>query len=139
MAGPGQYSEILRLVGQFLDQEQAHEIEVVDRGVYITASWQGSAGAREERTYRTFEFTRLLEDARRLRGEPGPAPLSSSFAETLRALGSECDQSGTELLSLVELPDGYRVTGLATGKHVSYTYDAAEVQELVADQRAHRA
>jgi hypothetical protein len=139
MAGPGEYSVTLRLVGQFLDQQRACDVEVVDHGAYLTASWRASSGEREERTYRNFEFNELLQEARKARGQVDrPALLDLPLAEALRALGAECDEAGAELLSLVQNAEGYRVTGLVAGQHVSYTYRSDELRQLVAEQRARR-
>src|SRR5690348_11938273 len=119
MADPGHYSDVLRLLGHYLDEQRATEIEVVDHGSYFSVCWVGTGPGCEQRTFRAFELRQLLIDARRHRGESRDARrLALTYADMLRTLGDECDEERWELLSVAENEEGLRLTALADGRHL---------------------
>src|SRR5262245_29276141 len=88
-AKPGEYSDVLRVIGHFLDQEGASEIEIVDQGAFLNAAWRDKRDSRQERRYHAFELDRLRVDARARRTGGAVTP-GLSNEEILRALGREC-------------------------------------------------
>ncbi|MEA2642610.1 MAG: hypothetical protein QOF51_4004 [Chloroflexota bacterium] len=139
MANPGHFSDVLRLLGHFLDEQRAQAIEIVDHGAYFSVSWMTAGPGREERTYRAFELRQLLIDAKRHRGEASDARrLALTYTDILRAIGDECDQESWELLSVAETDEGFRMTASDQGRHVALTYERNEVALMIDEQRARR-
>jgi hypothetical protein len=139
MARSGEYSDVLRAVGRVLDQQQAREVEIVDEGTHLGASWQTTdGGGRVRRTYRSFELDRLRLEARLLRkGEADGVP-QTGLSEMLRIIGAELDRTETEFLSVVETETGFQVSTMVRGRHTSRTYTQGEIRHLGLEQRARR-
>ena len=137
MAKSGEYSDVLRAIGRFLDIQEALEIEIVDEGPFLRASWQTTAGARERRTYRAFDLDRLRREARLLRTSPDGTP-SAGRSEALRTLGGELDRTDCEFLSLMQVEDGFQVTTLDAGRHTTRTFSQSEISAMSVEQRLRR-
>src|SRR4051794_3520715 len=100
MAKTGEYSDILRAIGRLLDLQRARELEIVDEGPFLRASWQVTTGNREQRIYRAFELDRLRLESRLLRGGDADGVPQGSLSEALRTIGGELDRAQCDLLSL---------------------------------------
>ena len=138
MAKNGEYSDMLRAVGRLLDLQGAHELEIVDDGPYLRASWQVTNGGRERRIYRAFELDRLRLEAKLLRSGSADGAPSDSLAEILRTIGNELDRTECDLLSLTQKDDGFQVSVMRGGGHIVRTYTPNEVTSLRIEQRARR-
>jgi len=134
MLQPGEYADVLRVIGRWLDQQGAQNIEIIDQGEYIHASWDADGTRRRPRLFRAFDLAQLRNEARVLRtGSEG-----AGMAETLRALGNELDQAGMELLSIVQTSDGFRLSAADGGRHESNEYSLEAIQQCIDAQRAGR-
>lgn len=138
MAKNGEYSDMLRAIGRLLDLQGAHELEIVDDGPYLRASWQVTSGGRERRIYRAFELDRLRLESKLLRSGEAGGTAVDSLSETLRTLGAELDRKECELLSVTQSSEGFLVSMMVGGGHVSRMYTPAEVTLLRLEQRSLR-
>lgn len=137
MLQPGEYADVLRVIGRWLDQQGAQNIEIIDQGEYIHASWDAAVTRRGPRLFRAFDLAHLRSEARVLRAGPQGVP-SVGMAETLRVLGNELDQSGMELLSIRQTSDGFRLSAADGGRHESNEYSLEAIQQCIEAQRAER-
>jgi hypothetical protein len=110
-------TEVLRVVGQFLDREAARQIEIFEAATFVTVAWRTDAGERQRRDFTHDEIEDLQKDARFQRGTPIP-DVPSSLAEVLRTLGQMLDVQQVSVSSITEEPDGYRIKGLGDGRLV---------------------
>src|SRR3954471_19654711 len=69
VARPGEYADVLRVIGHFFDQQGARLVEIIDQGSFLSAAWEAPNAARLERHYRAFELDQLREQARSQRAE----------------------------------------------------------------------
>jgi hypothetical protein len=138
MLQSGEYADALRVVGRWLELQDARRVEVTDEGEFLSVSWEGSAAGGGQRQFRAFELAQLRREAQLLRTSPGGTP-SAGLSEMLRTLGGELDRLSLELLSILELPDGFRMSTAAGGRHNSYQFSLQEVQQMSAAQRSQRA
>jgi hypothetical protein len=139
MADPGHYAGVLRLIGQYLDDARAQEIELVDQGGHFTVSWQVMGPHRQQRNFRAFDLAQLLADAQGHRGHADqPRRLAPTIAEQLRTIGTECDRAGVEILTVRQTDEGLRITLFEQGCHAMWDVSLSEMQELIAGQRAMR-
>ncbi len=139
MAKPGEYSDMLRAIGRLLEQRGAGEVEIIDEGRYLSASWRtDDAGDREQRTYRAFELDRLRFEARLLRSGAGDGVPQNGLSEMLRSLGNELDDSKTELLSVLQTEEGFLVSAMVGQRHSTRLYSYGEINTLSLQQRARR-
>src|SRR5438094_861060 len=131
MAKPGEYSDIFRAIGRLLDQQGAQDLEIVDEGSFMRASWQAAGeNSRERRTYRAFQLDRLRLEARLLRSEKGAGVPKAGLSETLRLVGADLDRTGTEFMSLLQTEEGFQVSTMVGGRHVTRTYRDADIAAL---------
>ncbi|MEA2642413.1 MAG: hypothetical protein QOF51_3807 [Chloroflexota bacterium] len=136
MADPGQYSDSLRVIGQFLDDHGGSDIEIIDHGIYYAVSWQPEDAIRH-RSCRAFELRELMAEARRHRTVwADPERLGITLGETLCALGAECDHSGVELLTVRQTEDGFRVTVFSGRVHSTCIFSDSDVVMLMEEQQA---
>ena len=138
MAKTGEYSDVLRALGRFLDQQGARNVEVIDEGEFVRSSWQTGGGPRERRAYRAFELDRLRDEARLLRTTAGDGVPADDLAEALRTVGSELDRLQTELLSLHQTDDGIQVSTMDGNCHETHTFSLTEIKRLSLEQRGQR-
>jgi hypothetical protein len=137
VAKPGEYSDLLRAIGQFFDDCGACSVEVVHQGSFLSAAWEDGSQKRQERHFRALELDDLREQARAQRANFDLTPRLTT-SEILRALGDECDRREIEVASLSEMPDGFHLSGLVEGNLYNHIYTPGEVTRLVVEQRARR-
>lgn len=135
MLEPGEYADALRVVGRWLEQQGVDDVEVTDEGQYLSVSWAGTYSG--QRQFRAFELAQLRREARLLRAIPQGTP-SIGIAEMLRTLGGELDRSSLELLSITQIPGGFRLSATAAGRRTSTDYPLAEIHRMIVAQRAER-
>lgn len=131
---PRDYSDTLRALGRFLDEEAATGVKVVDAGDHLSVSWRGRQGTPEERGYRSFELDELRDRARLMRSGLEATP-SEGMSEIMRALGWILDQMGADLVSVQEEGTAIRLNAIANGRRVSRTYPGEDLLRLVQLQR----
>jgi hypothetical protein len=133
MLQPGECSKILRLLGQFLEDEEAAEIGIEDHDDYVEVSWRNKHGDRQERYHDTAELNALRTAAELYRGAPDGRRYDLS--ELLRTLGQELDDLKMEGIAIAATPDGFFATGHVKGEELSRTYTQ---RELTARAQAYR-
>jgi hypothetical protein len=131
----GEYADILRVIGQLLDEHGAEQVEIIEYEEFMSVSWQQPGGTPDQRAYNDIDLKLLRDRARRLRGA-GPA--TGEKAELLRTLGQELDAHGIEANGIVEDEDGYRVSGVADRRYVNVHYSLFNLRQLSAAHRAER-
>ena len=137
MPEPGEYSDTLRVVGRWLQQQGARNVEIIDEGTHLGVSWEEPRGTQVKRLFRAFQLAQLRNEARLLRVDPDQDP-GTTLAETLRAIGDELDRLGHELLSIIEDATGFRISAMAGGRHVIYGYSHEQIPDLIMKARARR-
>src|SRR5438309_1890551 len=118
MVQPGDYADVLRALGRFLDARQATEIAVVDQGRSILkVSWQEGQLPRQERVFHwvQLEQWRTAARAQRQRDEPAP-PMGN--AEVLRVLGAECVRLGLQGARITQRGTSFHLTGWCAEQRV---------------------
>ena len=134
---PHDYSDTLRALGRFLEEEGATGVKIVDAGDHLSVSWQGREGAPMERGYRSFELEDLRLKSRLMRAADEGTPQVST-SEILRLLGWALDHMGADLISMIDTPAGLRLTAIVGGRRAARTYQHDELVELVEAQRKGR-
>jgi hypothetical protein len=133
MLQPGECSKILRLLGQFLEQEEAAEIGIEDHDDYVEVSWRNKQGDREERYHDATELAALRTAAELYRGAEDKS--TYDLSELLRTLGQELDDLKMESVAIAATPDGFFASGRVRGDEVTRTYTR---RELTARAEAYR-
>jgi hypothetical protein len=138
-ARQGEYAEILRVVGQYLDEQRAQPVvEVMAYDNRVTASWvPGPAPDDAEEGEESVGFYEMdLDDmswrARLLRHPSGDR------AHLFRTLGQELDRDGIALRELIEDEVGFTVRGLIGEEDIERQYSRELVQELSAQRETER-
>ena len=138
MAKTGEYSDVLRAIGRLLDLQGARDLEIVDEGPFLRASWQVTSGTREQRIYRAFELDRLRLESKLLRSGDTDGEPESNLSEALRTIGGEMDRAQYELLSLAQTGAGFQVSMMAGVHHLTRIFGSAEIVTLGLEQRSRR-
>jgi hypothetical protein len=131
---PGETSRILRLIGQFLEGEDAREIGIEDHDEYLEVTWQNRRGEREERYHDASELAALRTSAELYRGSSSNGS-HIGLSELLRTLGQELDELKLEGIAIAATPDGFYASGTVQGSAVSRTYTQ---RELIARTQSYR-
>jgi len=126
-------SDVLRALGRFLDGEGASQVEIVNRESFLAVSWETTPPGAEQRSYVEQDLEGLREQAREMR-KGGLGNPSGSLAELLRTLGQELDGRDVDINTIVQEPDGFRVSGVADGRYMRELYETDQLL-LVANQR----
>jgi hypothetical protein len=133
LAQPGEYSDILRALGRFLDDVQAFGVEVIDQGETWAVSWD-----RPGTIYlQHFELEALRQVARMNRGLEGDMPRLTT-AQMFRVLGSILDETRATSFSISETDDGYRLTHTTDGKETVHTLSLDDIRTLWTDRMSSR-
>lgn len=123
----GEYSDTLRALGRFLDDAQAFGIEIVGRADEWEVTWDRGGPTR----FRRPQLDALRAAARQRRGLEGDLPRLTT-SQMLRALGDALDRLNPTRFTIIELPDGYRLTATVDGEDVVQAYSLEEIRALVA-------
>lgn len=131
------YSDTLRVLGRFLEEQGATDLKIVDGGDRFSVSWKSKEGQQEERSYRSFELDELRTRARLMRNQDDQTP-ELTTSEILRVLGWALDQMGAHLSLITEGADGLKVSTTVGERPASRIYTAEDLAQLAQRQRQAR-
>jgi hypothetical protein len=106
-------AEWLRVIGQWLDSQEADQAELRYTETTVEVRWQLATG-EETRTFAFAELQRLGQQARRQHKHPF-GQTDSRWAGALRTLGQELEDGNIEPLVLRSLAGGVQVFGTQNG------------------------
>jgi hypothetical protein len=145
LGGPGQYSDILRVIGRLLDEREAllkaealdpvaqalapekqpavgyEDVEIVEHESFVRVSWRTRTGSGARQAYTDLNLARLRARSRQLRGETCADP-SGEREELFRTLGQELDAQEVHVSGIFEKDDQFIVSGSADGRYVSRAF-----------------
>jgi len=127
---------VLRVLGKFLDSQEACASEIEERGENMVVSWESGRGA-ESRLYNELDISDLRQAACLLRGSAVGGP-NRERAELLRTLGQELDTQQVQLERLVEEDEGFRVTAIVDGQPFGHLYPVSELRHFSEVRRTMR-
>ncbi|HZT05979.1 MAG TPA: hypothetical protein VFC51_03045 [Chloroflexota bacterium] len=136
MRHAGENADILRALGQFLDEQDATTFEIVNHHSFVAVSWDSESSAGVHQAYQEHQLEDLRREARELRASDG-GPLGS-IVELLRTIGQELDGAGIELSGIVRDARYFRVSGAVDGRYVTKRYQTKELVAMGAARRAAR-
>jgi len=130
-------SDVLRALGRFLDAQGANHVEIVNRESFLAVSWETGSAGGEQRSYVEQDLEALREQAREMRkgGSGNPA---GSLAELLRTLGQQLDANAIDINTIVQEPDGFRVSGVADGRYFRELYETEQLLAIANKRRIGR-
>jgi hypothetical protein len=131
---PGEYADLLRAIGRFLDGQAAEGVQLVNNEAFLTVSWRFKGGGADGRHYQNHNLEELRQAARDSRGDIREVP-DGALADLLRTLGQDLDRERIDFTLIVQDTDGLVVSG-SVGGH--YTRKKHYVTELVASSRRRR-
>ena len=106
----GRYAELLRVIGQWLDANEAQSIELLATAHTITVRWRPPRGRPLAYTFDGDELAEMGQKARaQLTDQAGQ--MAGQWATLLRTLGHELDHTGRELLVARSVAEGIQVLG----------------------------
>ena len=124
MAGLGEQPDFLRALGRKLDEAQAQHVDITIHETFLAVTWEKPFSGPQQRTLQDGELAALRAEAKESRQREAPR---GSLAEMLRTLGQELSQGQVEASSIVEEPEGFRVSGVAGGRYFRQLYRKAEL------------
>jgi hypothetical protein len=156
---PGNYGDILRVIGRLLDERDVRErppihpahgvgtaarptatirdMEIIDHESFMTVYWTSEDAVRQE-SYMDDVISNLLAEARARRGQTDGYP-AGELSDLLRTLGEELDGGGIVFNGVVEKDDAFVVSGIANGRYVNQSYPHEELRALRRRRQPHRA
>src|SRR4051794_25299333 len=136
----GEQGDVLRALGRFLDEQGATQIDIKAHEVFFAISWKSDTPAGAQRSYQEHELDALRAQAQFLRrgGGGGDVTRIDSLAETMRTLGQEFDDAGIEMTAILQVPEGFRVSGIANGVYRTQLCFLSELEEASAAHRSKR-
>jgi len=132
------YAQLLRALGQYLDQQQAiiASIETDESGLCVRWIIVTDEGTREElSTLDAFDLDVLRWRGRLIRDL---AWSGGELAELLRTLGQDLDHDGMRIHAISEEGDGFVVEGATGQQTVRRAYSLADLRLRSAERRASR-
>jgi hypothetical protein len=106
--------EILRVLGQFFDAQDAKELEVLSDQDTLNLRWQDSQGASHACSFLETELRARGEIARRQRTHPF-GKMEGRWAPALRTLGQELETEALTPLLVRWVAGGFQVYGVREG------------------------
>jgi len=138
MVRVGEQADVLRALGQFLDEQGASGIEIKSHEVFLAITW-GSRADAGHRAYQEHDLEALRAQARAMRrGGGGASTDSGSLTELMRTLGQQLDRDQIEMNSIYQEPDGFRVSGIRQGRYRTGLCYTSELLETSAERRTAR-
>jgi len=138
----GEYADLLRALGQWLDEQGAARAQIVDCGAFLAVHWSSANGFDREQVYNELDLRGLLTRAHQLRGFVGDdwtsSPLSDR-AELLRSLGQDLDDDQVVVDTISEEDDAFVVSGTCDGEYFRVTFGFAPLRLESAQRRRARA
>jgi hypothetical protein len=132
----GQWADILRVLGRFLDSSDAQDIEIKNED-RLAVRWRMASGSTESASYTEFDMNKLREQAPLMR-RPVATPPKTDREEMLRTIGQEMDEQAITVREIVEAAGAYRVYGSDATGEVYRFYSRAELRGLSEKRRAMR-
>jgi hypothetical protein len=125
MIAAGEYADVLRALGRVLDEVGAESVEitVVDSSIGVSCRRGNRAG--EQRQYTIDDLETLRRLGKELR--KGESELRTGYAEMLRTLGQDLDQTRAALTQISEQRDGMTVACLEGERQVRRKYLSSEL------------
>jgi hypothetical protein len=131
------YADILRALGRFLDDEDAHDTEIVEHPTFLAITWRAGDSSTETRSYNELDLQQLREKALSLRGgQDGPS--KGELCELLRTMGQELDAMDFDLSRIQEDEEGFIAAGAVERRYESLYFRKSELRELSAARAAER-
>ncbi|HZT06522.1 MAG TPA: hypothetical protein VFC51_05790 [Chloroflexota bacterium] len=131
----GEYADIFRALGRFLDDLNAASVQIDNQGEYMAVRWNRTLGSVQERIFRERDLDALREQARAMRrGLLKASPSRGSLAELLRTLGQELDRDKIEVSTISQNEVGFDLTGTVDRRYVRRSYVLSEL-EAISTQR----
>ncbi len=156
---PGQYGDILRVIGRLLDEREKLEaeavhpaesddeaaielplirdMEIVEREAFTTVYWK-SRGTIQSESYTDPILAQLRKEARGLRGKT-TGDRHSDRADLLRTLGEELDARGLSYNGIAERDEEFVVSGIEDGRYVTWSYPHEDLRALNGQRQPQRA
>lgn len=132
MSQPSHWETTLGQLGAFLAAQDAHHVEILDRGSFLDVSWQPAGGTPQERYFVEADFAQPRSTA-------WLSPASSIPAALLGTLGHEIDRVQFDVARIAEEADAFVVSGSSDGQYLSWWYPYAELRGGNAQPGANRA
>jgi hypothetical protein len=127
LRGPGQYKDILRVIGRLLDEREVllraettgssdpaptagelatgyEDVEIVEHEAFVRVSWRTRAGSAARQAYTDLNLAKLRARSRQLRGGTTADP-AGEREELLRTLGQELDAEDLHVSGILEKDD----------------------------------
>jgi hypothetical protein len=133
----GGYSDTLRVIGRFLDEQGGRNATIIEHETFMAVSWQTGRGVERTRSYSEFDIEDLRDRARRMRGAWSGPPLGER-AELMRTLGQDLDVLGVQVNSIAERDDGYQVTGTRSRVYFNHLFLNEELRQESEERRRAR-
>jgi hypothetical protein len=141
---PGEYADVLRAMGRFLDEQSAEgllDVHISDLGTHLAVKWRTGGLAETEAEYKELDLQDLREQAMQLRQGVGGAGLRNpvtSRAEFLRTLGQTLEAGQIQFSTIAELEDGYLVVGSQRGAYFREVFPFTRLHEESEGRRVAR-
>jgi len=155
---PGQYGDILRVIGRLLDEREALEAEaihladqdgivakdarlvrdteIIEHEAFMTVYWTSGESLREQ-SFTEPIISDLCAEAHRLRGKPAQHP-TGERSELLRTLGDELDAEGINFNGIIERDQAFVVSGIADRRYVNQRYEHEDLRALSQQRQPRR-
>ena len=137
MVQVGEQADVLRALGQFLDEQHAKGIEIKSHEVFLSVSW-GSQADAGHRAYQEHDLEALRAQARAMRRGIGGNTESGSLTELLRTVGQQLDRDHIEMNAIFQESEGFRVSGIRQGRYRTGLCFTSELLEMSAELRTTR-
>jgi hypothetical protein len=154
LIGPGQYGDVLRVIGRLLDEREAvmkaeaidpsrhgHEtrvlyedIEIVEHDSFLRVSWRTRGGSGARQAYTDVNLAQLRARSRQLRTDSSADP-GGQREELLRTLGQELDADDLRVSGIFEKEADFFVSGSAAGRYVNRSFAKDELLLLSEHRR----
>lgn len=132
MPGGDRWGDILRVVGRWLDAEEAQNVQIAP-GSTLDVTWQ-RAGTAQEAALTRLDMDKLREQAPLMR-QPISASPRGDREELLRTLGQELDDLGYTVDKVSERAAGYEVRVVGAEGPSDRFYSLTELRQHSARRR----
>jgi hypothetical protein len=154
LIGPGQYGDVLRVIGRLLDEREAvlraeavdpsrhghdgralyEDVEIVEHDSYVRVSWRTRGGSGARQAYTDVNLAQLRARSRQLRADTSADP-GGEREELLRTLGQELDADDLRVSGIFEKEQDFFVSGSAGGRYVNRSFAKDELLLLSQHRR----
>jgi hypothetical protein len=131
----GEQADVLRALGRELDQHQARGIQITAHETFLSVGWGQRA---QVDAYQEHHLATLRMQAHAMRTGTGGDNPTGSLSELLRTLGQELDQGKIEANGITQEAEGFRVSGVQSGRYFTRLYRTSELYHLSRDRREAR-